>query len=101
MASSCVAALSRLTQSRGDLVGEEAVVALQLILRKYPRRFEGAFVALCESLSDLTDPRAKAAFVWLLGEYAQHIDDAEARLEQCVDSFASEEHSVQLQMLTA
>jgi len=101
MASSCVSALSRLTLSRGDLVGEEAAVALQSIVRKYPRRFEGAFVALCESLSDLTDPRAKAAFVWLLGEYAQHIDDGEARLEQCVDSFTSEEHSVQLQMLTA
>ena len=69
------------------------------IVHKYPRRFEGLLVALCETFCDLSEPFAKAAFVWLLGEYTR-IGDAEASLETLVELFESEEHVVQLQLLT-
>ena len=46
--------------------------------RRYPNRYESVLGMLCENLETLSEPEAKAAMVWMLGEYAERIDKAGA-----------------------
>ena len=38
-------------------------------------------VTLCECLDTLDEPEARAAMVWVIGEYAERIDNADELLE--------------------
>jgi len=51
-------------------------VLLQDIFRKYPNRYESIISLLCENLSSLDEPEAKASMIWIIGEYAERIDNA-------------------------
>jgi vesicle coat complex subunit len=46
--------------------------------RRYPNRYESVIATLCENLESLDEPEAKAAMVWIVGEYAERIDNAGA-----------------------
>jgi vesicle coat complex subunit len=74
---------------------------LQDIFRCYPNRYEAAIGPLCEALDVLEEPDAKAAMVWIVGEYAERIDNAEDMLTLLLDTFLDEPVPVQLQLLTA
>ena len=52
-------------------------------------------------LEDLDEPEAKASMIWIIGEYAERIDNADELLDSFLDSFADETAQVQLQLLTA
>ena len=54
-----------------------------------------------DSLDTLDEPEAKASMIWIIGEYAERIDNAEELLEAFLDTFLEEAPEVQLQMLTA
>ena len=56
---------------------------------------------MCENLDSLDEPEAKGAMIWIIGEYAERIEDAGERLESWVDTFEDETAAVQLQLLTA
>jgi len=58
-------------------------------------------VTLCENLEVLDEPEAKASMIWIIGEYAERIVDADDRLEYFVENFEEESATVQLQLLTA
>lgn len=45
------------------------------------RRYESVIVTLCECLDTLDEPEARAAMVWVIGEYAERIDNADELLE--------------------
>ena len=45
--------------------------------------------------------KARAAMVWIIGEYAERIDNADGLLESFSDGFNDESTQVQLQLLTA
>ncbi|TNJ26444.1 Beta adaptin [Giardia muris] len=60
-----------------DYAAQELMVATQLIFRRYPERYEGIIGTLCENIVTLDDPDAKAALIWILGEYANRIDGSE------------------------
>ncbi|KAG8991765.1 beta-adaptin, partial [Tulasnella sp. 427] len=47
------------------------------------------------------DPEAKASLIWIIGEYADKIDNADELLAIFVQSFSEEAYQVQLQTLTA
>jgi vesicle coat complex subunit len=47
-------------------------------------------VNLCENLDSLDEPEAKSAMIWIIGEYAERIEDAGERLESWVDTFEDE-----------
>jgi AP-1 complex subunit beta-1 len=49
----------------------------------------------------LEEPDAKAAMVWIIGEYAERIDNADELLGYLLDNFLDEPVAVQLQLLTA
>lgn len=57
------------------------------IFRKYPNRFELMIKDIFENMEELDDPEAKAAFVWILGEYSDKIDDAAFQLQGLTETF--------------
>ena len=62
---------------------------------------QGVIGALCDSLDSLDEPEAKASMVWIIGEYADRIDNAEDLLDVFLETFSDEAVDVQLQLLTA
>ncbi len=47
--------------------------------------------ALCESLETLDEPEAKASMIWIIGEYADRIENADELLDSFfLDSFSDE-----------
>jgi vesicle coat complex subunit len=45
--------------------------------------------------------QAKAAMIWIIGEYAERMDNADELLERFVENFKEETTDVQLSLLTA
>ncbi|KAJ7848771.1 armadillo-type protein [Mycena leptocephala] len=97
----CVNVLLDLIATRVSYVVQEAVVVMKDIFRKYPSTYEGVIPTLCANLDELDEPEAKASLIWIIGEYANKIDNADELLGIFVDTFVDESHSVQLQTLTA
>ncbi|KAJ7484598.1 adaptin N terminal region-domain-containing protein [Mycena latifolia] len=97
----CVNVLLDLIATRVSYVVQEAVVVMKDIFRKYPSTYEGVIPTLCANLEELDEPEAKASLIWIIGEYADKIDNADELLGVFVDTFVDESYSVQLQTLTA
>lgn len=97
----CVSVLLSLIGTKVNYVVQEAVVVIKDILRKYPNRYEGVIATLCESLDSLDEPEARAAMVWIIGQYAERIENSDELLEDFLFSFLDEPAEVQLAMLTA
>ena len=66
----------------------------QDIFRKYPKTYEGVIPILCSNLDELDEPEAKASLIWIVGEYADTIDNASELLKIFVDSFTEEAYPV-------
>ncbi|KAJ8508822.1 hypothetical protein ONZ45_g8941 [Pleurotus djamor] len=102
----CVNVLLDLIATRVSYVVQEAVVVMKDIFRKYPSTYEGVIPILCSNLDELDEPEAKASLIWIIGEYASKIDNADELLSIFVDTFTEESYPVmsfpvQLQTLTA
>jgi len=97
----CVEALMDLIRTKMPQITQEAVCVIMNIFRRYPDRYEGILVALCESLETIEDPRAQAAMLWIIGEYSDKITDTESILFESLENFLSDPVEVQLQLLTA
>jgi len=97
----CVSTLLDLIQTKVNYVVQEAVVVIKDIFRKYPNKYESIIATLCENLDTLDEPEARASMIWIIGEYAERIDNADELLESFLDNFHDENSQVQLQLLTA
>ncbi|KAF9444248.1 Adaptor protein complex beta subunit, partial [Macrolepiota fuliginosa MF-IS2] len=97
----CVNVLLELIGTRVSYVVQEAVVIMKDIFRKYPSTYEGVIPTLCANLDELEEPEAKASLIWIIGEYANKIDNADVLLGYFVETFTEEPYPVQLQTLTA
>ena len=97
----CINVLLELIQTKVNYVVQEAVVVIKDIFRKYPNKYESIIATLCENLEELDEPEAKASMVWIIGEYAERIDNADDLLESFLETFHDETAPVQLQLLTA
>ncbi|PFH50356.1 hypothetical protein AMATHDRAFT_177188 [Amanita thiersii Skay4041] len=97
----CVNVLLDLIATRVSYVVQEAIVVMKDIFRKYPSTYEGVIPTLCANLDELDEPEAKASLIWIIGEYANKIDNADELLGIFVDTFTEESYLVQLQTLTA
>ena len=97
----CVKVLLDLIKMKVNYVVQESVIVIKDIFRKYPNKYESIIATLCSNLETLDDPEAKASMVWIIGEYADRIDNAGELLARFVDSFADEDSVVQMQLLTA
>lgn len=80
---------------------QEAVVVARNILRKAPKKYTKLVGDLCEKVHLYTEAEPKAAIVWIIGEYADKITNADKLLQEFVETFLEEEDSVKLQILTA
>ncbi|KAE9587034.1 putative beta-adaptin appendage subdomain, AP complex subunit beta [Lupinus albus] len=86
-----------------DYVTSEALVLVKDLLRKYPQWSQDCIAVVGNiSSKNVHEPKAKAALIWMLGEYSQDMQDAPYVLEGLVENW-DEEHSaeVRLHLLTA
>ncbi|KAI9559590.1 hypothetical protein GHT06_013595 [Daphnia sinensis] len=97
----CVSTLLDLIQTKVNYVVQEAIVVIKDIFRKYPNRYESIISTLCENLDTLDEPEARGSMIWIIGEYAERIDNADELLESFLEGFQDESTQVQLQLLTA
>ncbi|XP_024909489.1 AP-1 complex subunit beta-1 [Cynoglossus semilaevis] len=97
----CVSTLLDLIQTKVNYVVQEAIVVIKDIFRKYPNKYESVIATLCENLDSLDEPEARAAMIWIVGEYAERIDNADELLESFLEGFHDESTQVQLQLRTA
>jgi len=97
----CISTLLSLVSTKVSYIVQEATVVIRNIFRKYPNQYESIISTLCENLDSLDEPEAKAAMIWVIGQYADRIEDSDVLLEDFLDSFQEETHEVQLALLTA
>lgn len=100
-ADKCVSALLELIETKVSYVVQEAVVVMRDIFRRFPARYESVISALCDNLEVLDEPQAKAAMIWILGEYADRIDNSGDLIGSFVATFLDEPYVLQLELLTA
>lgn len=99
-AEKCVSTLLDLIQTKVNYVVQEAIVVIKDIFRKYPNKYESIISTLCENLDSLDESEARASMIWIIGEYAERIDNASELLESFLEGFQDENTQVQLQLLT-
>jgi AP-1 complex subunit beta-1 len=96
----CVNALLDLINTKVNYVVQEVIVVIKDIFRKYPG-YEGIIPTLCKCIDELDEPNARASLIWIVGEYAEKINNAGDILGGFVDGFSEEFTQTQLQILTA
>ncbi|RIB21902.1 adaptin N terminal region-domain-containing protein [Gigaspora rosea] len=97
----CVNVLLDLINTKVNYVVQEAIVVIKDIFRKYPHKYEGIIPTLCQNLDALDEPEAKASLIWIIGEYAERIENADELILTFLDTFHDENFQVQLQLVTA
>lgn len=97
----CIGVLLELIQTKVNYVVQESVIVIKDIFRRYPNRYESIIATLCDNLDTLDEPLAKASMIWIIGEYAERIDNADELLDNFLETFEEEDPAVQLQLLTA
>jgi len=97
----CVETLVELVKTQIGFVIQEAIIGLRDIFRRYPNTFEGAMTIINENLRTLDDPEAKAALIWIIGEYSDRIDGAENQLNKFIDNLKEEPYIVQINILNS
>jgi len=97
----CIGVLLELIQTKVNYVLQESVIVIKDIFRRYPNRYESIIATLCDNLGTLDEPMAKASMIWIIGEYADRIDNADELLDTFLETFEEEDPAVQLQLLTA
>jgi hypothetical protein len=88
-------------QSKADYATEQSIIVVTDLIRKFPGDFESVLTTVCSSIERLKQPEAKAAAVWLIGEFCRIIENSDVLLDPFIDVFHDESSLVQLQILTA
>lgn len=97
----CIDALLELVNARIPYIVQEATVVIKNIFRKYPNQYEGIISTVIGQIDELDEPEAKAAIIWIIGQYADRIDNADSLLQDYLATFHEEPTDVQLALLTA
>ncbi|KAJ9512205.1 hypothetical protein QJQ45_012748 [Haematococcus lacustris] len=99
-----------LLESHCEVVVCEALVQMKDLLRRYPDMAEVVVSQVMATASGrgeplapagVSEPEAKAALIWIIGQFGQHIQDAPYLMEPLVEGFSGEEVAVRLALLTA
>lgn len=89
-ADQCIQSLLQLIETKVTYVVQEATIVIKDVFRRYPGKYEGIIPNLCENLDSLDEPESKAAMVWIIGQYANRIDNAEELLDDLLYTFLEE-----------
>ncbi len=76
--------LLELIRTKVDLVVQEAIVVIRDIFRKYPNKYETIIRDICANLKTLDSVEAKSAMVWIIGEYAERIDNSPELIDKFI-----------------
>ena len=79
-----------LIDTKVTYVVQEATIVIKDIFRRYPGRYEGIIPKLCENLDALDEPEAKAAMIWIIGQFADKIENSDELLDDLVYNFLEE-----------
>lgn len=97
----CIDALLDLVNAKIPYIVQEATVVIRNIFRKYPNQYEGIIGSVIQNIDELDEPEAKAAIIWIIGQYADRIDNSDGLLQDYLATFHDETVEVQLALLTA
>lgn len=89
-ADSCIKALLDLIETKITYVVQEAVIVIKDVFRRYPGKYEGIIPTLCENLDALDEPESKAAMIWIIGQFADRITNADELMDDLTFDFMSE-----------
>jgi vesicle coat complex subunit len=94
-----IEALLNLLETKVSYVAQEAVIVIKDVFRRYPGKYEGVIPALCSHLDLMDEPESKAAMIWILGQYANRIDNADELIDVLLDGFLTEAVEVSIVVL--
>lgn len=97
----CIDTLLELVKAKVPYIVQEATVVIRNIFRKYPNQYESIITTVIDQVDDLDEPEAKAAIIWIIGQYADRIDQSDELLKDFLSTFHDEPIEVQLALLTA
>lgn len=100
-APACVDVLMKLLRGRADYAVDESVIVMCDILRRFPQRYDKVIEQICKVMENIKEPEARAAAIWILGEYSNTIENIDILLDPFLDTFADEDQAVQMQLVTA
>ena len=100
-ADACIRCLLALIETKVSYVVQEAIIVIKDIFRRYPGKYEGIIPKLCENLDALDEPEAKASMVWIIGQFANRIDNADELMDDLTYNFLEEPVEVQFALVTA
>lgn len=92
----CSAKLTPLGSAVCACAPPSARTSSQDIFRRYPNQYETIIAQLCDNLESLDEPEAKASMIWIIGEYAERIDNADELLETFLETFPEETSMVRV-----
>ena len=85
----CINTLLDLIATKVNYVVQEVIVVIKDIFRKYPG-YEGIIPTLCQCIDELDEPNARASLIWIVGEYAEKISNADEILSGFIEGFGEE-----------
>ncbi len=89
-ADDCIKALLDLIETKVTYVVQEAVIVIKDVFRRYPGKYEGIIPVLCENFDALDEPESKAAMIWIVGQFADRIDNADELMDDLTFTFMDE-----------
>lgn len=101
LAARCVEQLKILIGTNVPHIVESAAVVVQHVLRVYPNEHLDTIPILCDALRVVDDVKARAAVIWLIGEYTDCVPDAAAYVDIFLEDFMNQPRLVQLGVLSA
>jgi AP-2 complex subunit beta-1 len=90
IAESCISVLVELMENKISYAVQEAIIVVKDIFRRYPGQYEGIIPKLCENMDLLDESEAKAAIIWIIGHYSNHIDNAAELFDDLTYTFIEE-----------
>lgn len=79
-----------LIETKVTYVVQEAVIVIKDVFRRYPGKYEGIIPTLCQNLDLLDEPESKAAMVWIVGQFANRIENADELMDDLTYTFMEE-----------
>eukprot|EP00834_Sanchytrium_tribonematis_P000087 NODE_3_length_80033_cov_0.932970.p3 type:complete len:895 gc:universal NODE_3_length_80033_cov_0.932970:52215-54899(+) len=101
MASKCINALVELAKTQISYIVQEVIVVMKDLFRTYPNKYEGLISQLCEHLSTIEEPEAKASMIWIVGQYSDRIENSLDVLQEFYNKWDEEPYIVKLAILIA
>lgn len=71
------------------------------IFRKYPNKFDALLRETVSKVDEYYETDAKAAILWIVGEFAEKIDNSEKIISNFSNQFLEDPDQVKLQLVTA